>query len=86
MEGDGPILGTPKPMGLLAVGRNLPALDATLARIAGFEPAKVPYLSLAAGRLGPIADDRITQRGERWQDLASPFAFVDVPHLRAMRG
>ena len=85
MEGDGPILGTPKPMGLLAVGLNLTALDATLARITGFDPYKVPYLALAEDRLGPICQRAIVQRGERWQDLASPFAFVDVPHLREMR-
>lgn len=85
MEGDGPILGTPKPMGLLAVGCNLPALDATLARIAGFEPSRIPYLSLAHGRLGPIDDRSIPQRGERWQPLRSPFDSVDVPHLNEMR-
>ena len=85
MEGDGPIMGTPKPMGLLAIGLNPTAVDATLARIMGFDPCKVPYLALAEGRLGPISDRAIVQRGERWQELASPFAFVDVPHLREMR-
>ena len=85
MEGDGPILGTPKAMGLLAVGLSLTAVDATLARITGFDPGKVPYLALAAGRLGPISAGAIVDRGERWQELASPFAFVDVPHLREMR-
>ena len=85
MEGDGPILGTPKPMGLLAIGLNPTAVDATLARITGFDPYKVPYLELAEGRLGPISPRAIPQRGERWQELASPFSFVDVPHLREMR-
>jgi len=85
MEGDGPILGTPKPMGLIAVGLNLPALDATLARIAGFEPSRIPYLALAHGRLGRIDDASILQRGERWQPLRSPFDSVDVPHLNEMR-
>jgi uncharacterized protein (DUF362 family) len=85
MEGDGPILGTPKPLGLLAVAQNLTALDATLARITGFDPYKVPYLALAADRLGPISDGAIEQRGERWQDLVDPFTFVDVPFLREMR-
>lgn len=85
MEGDGPIMGTPKPMGLLAIGVNCTAVDATVARIAGLDPAKVPYLGLAAGRLGPIGEAEIVQRGERWQDLASPFKMVDAPHLREMR-
>jgi uncharacterized protein (DUF362 family) len=85
MEGDGPILGTPKPLGLLAVGLCPTAVDATLARITGFDPAKVPYLALAAGRLGPIDDRQIVQRGEPWQSLVDPFAIVEAPHLQKMR-
>ena len=85
MEGDGPIMGTPKPMGLLAVGLNPAAVDATLARITGFDPVRVPYLALAAGRLGPIADRDILQRGERWQELVDPFAIIDASHLQPMR-
>ncbi len=85
MEGDGPILGSPKPLGLLAIGLNLPAVDATLARLMGFDPRKVPYLALADGRLGPISDWSIVQRGERWQELVNPFSIIDLPHLRQMR-
>jgi uncharacterized protein (DUF362 family) len=85
MEGDGPIMGTPKPMGLLAVGLNSTAVDATLARITGFNPWRVPYLALANGRLGPIAERAIAQRGERWQELVNPLAIIDAPHLQPMR-
>jgi uncharacterized protein (DUF362 family) len=85
MEGDGPILGSLKHMGLILVGRNLPAVDATAARIMGLRPERVSYLGLAADRLGPIADSRITQRGERWQDLVNPFTILDEPHLRGLR-
>jgi uncharacterized protein (DUF362 family) len=85
MEGDGPILGSLKHMGLILVGRNLPAVDATAARIMGLRPERVSYLGLAADRLGPIADSRITQRGERWQELANPFTILDEPHLRGLR-
>jgi hypothetical protein len=51
----------------------------------GFDPYKVPYLALAQGRLGPIADRAIEQRGEPWQALASPFTVLDVPYLQEMR-
>jgi len=85
MEGDGPIMGTPKPLGLIAVGLNPTAVDATLARIIGLDPFKVPYLSLAAGRLGPIADREILQRGEPWQPLVDRFKTLDLPELKAMR-
>lgn len=82
MEGDGPIMGSRKHLGIIAVGSNLPALDATLARIMQLEPARIEYLALAAGRMGPIDDADIEQRGERWQPLATPFAMLDYPHLQ----
>ena len=85
MEGDGPILGTPKAMGLLAVGACLPALDATLARVMGLNPSRILYLHLAAGRLGPIADHLIEQRGEPWRRVADPFAILEAPHLEGLR-
>ena len=85
MEGDGPILGTAKQMGLVVAGTNLPAVDATVARIMGFNPRRIQYLRLAAPRVGPIADWRIEQRGERWQDLVDPFAILDRPHLERLR-
>jgi uncharacterized protein (DUF362 family) len=85
MEGDGPILGTKKQMGLIAVGTNPPAIDATLARIMGLAPQRITYLALAADFLGPIADRRITQRGEKWRELVDPFAVLDEPHLRILR-
>jgi uncharacterized protein (DUF362 family) len=89
MEGDGPIMGSPKPMGLVIVGTNPTAVDATIARIMGLKPELVNYLQLAGGMygqqpLGPLADQAITQRGERWQDVASPFKIIDVPHLRQL--
>jgi uncharacterized protein (DUF362 family) len=85
MQGDGPIMGTPKHMGLVVVGTNLPAVDATCARVMGLRPQRVSYLRLAADRLGPIDAQRILQRGERWQELVSPFEVLDVPHLEGLR-
>jgi uncharacterized protein (DUF362 family) len=84
MEGDGPIMGSPKPMGLVLIGPNATAVDATLTRIMDLRPENVSYLALAANRLGPISDSRIEQRGERWQDLVSPFSIIDSPHLRSL--
>ena len=85
MEGDGPILGSLKHMGLVVVGQNLPAVDATVARLMGLEPSRISYLGLAAGRLGPIDERSIEQRGEPWQPLSSPFHILDEPHLRQLR-
>lgn len=84
MEGDGPIMGSPKPMGLVVIGTSPPAVDATVARIMGLDPSRVNYMMLAADRLGPIDDRRIVQRGERWEQVASPFAVLNKPHLRSL--
>lgn len=85
MEGDGPILGSMKHMGLIAVGASLPALDATLARVMGLVPERMKYLALASRRLGPIAESRIEQRGEDWRGLADPFKVLDEPYLQKLR-
>ncbi|MEM7312789.1 MAG: DUF362 domain-containing protein [Planctomycetota bacterium] len=84
MEGDGPILGTAKQMGLILVGRNLPAVDATMARIMGLRPERVSYLQLAQQRLGPIHNEYIEQRGESWEPLVNPFKVMDRDHLRGL--
>ncbi|QDU90113.1 hypothetical protein Pla175_35130 [Pirellulimonas nuda] len=85
MEGDGPILGSLKHMGLVLVGQSLPSVDATAARIMGLEPTRIEYLHLASRRLGPLDDRRIEQRGEPWRSVADPFQVLDEPHLECLR-
>jgi uncharacterized protein (DUF362 family) len=85
MEGDGPIMGSPKEMGLVIVGMNPTAVDATVSRLMEIDPAEISYLKLS-GRLGPIDENSIEQRGEPWRPHASRFQMLDVPHLRALRG
>ena len=46
MEGDGPLFGTPVPHGLLAVGRDPLAVDATCARLMGYSLDDVDHLYL----------------------------------------
>jgi uncharacterized protein (DUF362 family) len=86
MEGDGPILGTAKQMGLVAVGADRLAVDATCARIMGFEPSRVSYLYLAhAAGMGQINNLLIKQQGERWQPLVSPFRILENEYLRSLQ-
>ena len=85
MEGDGPIMGSPKPMGLVVIGTSPTAVDATVGRIMGLDPAKVSYMMLASDRLGPVDERRIAQRGEPWQHVASPFEIIDRPFLQSLR-
>ena len=86
MEGDGPIMGTPCHAGVLVMGRNLPAVDATGARIMGIDPRKVAYLKVASNRLGPIKEKYIAQRGELINKVRKNFELrEDIPAQRGLR-
>ncbi len=85
MDGDGPIMGDPKPLGCLVMSRNLPALDATCTRLMRLNPLGAVYLPLASGFLGPILETNIEQVGEPIEALASRFEVLDYPHTRALR-
>jgi uncharacterized protein (DUF362 family) len=86
MEGDGPIMGTPRASGVLVMGTNLPAVDATCARLMDIDPWRVAYLAGASGRLGPIAEAHITQRGEAIAPLVQRYQLLNHPSLAGLRG
>ena len=77
MEGNGPIQGTPKPVGVLVFGDDPVAVDATCARVARLNPEKIEYLRNAGEFLGNHLEARIDQVGERIADVASRFAILD---------
>jgi uncharacterized protein (DUF362 family) len=83
MEGDGPIMGTARPVGVVAMGADLVAVDATCARLMGLDPGKVPYLKTAARFLGNASPDRIEHRGEPLARYATRFELA--PHTDSMR-
>src|SRR5262249_2712394 len=85
MEGDGPIMGTPRHAGVLVMGTNLPAVDATATRLMSLNPWRITYLASASGRLGPIAEGHISQRGETIDSLAQPFQLIDHPAFAQLR-
>ncbi len=76
MEGDGPIMGRPRQLGLVAMGNDPVAVDATCARIIGLAPEKLSYLEMAGQFLGTIDDSRIEHRGERIGRYATKFDVV----------
>lgn len=84
MEGDGPIMGKPKQAGVIVMGRNLVAVDATCARIMGINPQKVAYLAAAAGKLGPIKASNVFQRGETIESVRTNFELLQ--NIEAHRG
>ncbi|HXT72018.1 MAG TPA: DUF362 domain-containing protein [Vicinamibacterales bacterium] len=83
MEGDGPIMGKPRPLGFIAMGADPVAVDATCARIIGLDPAKIGYLHTADGLLGNANNARIDHRGEAISRYATQFDLI--PEMRFMR-
>jgi uncharacterized protein (DUF362 family) len=77
MEGNGPIQGTPKNCGVLVMGGDLPAVDATCCRIMGIDPARVEYLAMASDNLGITEEARIEQRGEPVHSVRTNFHLIE---------
>jgi uncharacterized protein (DUF362 family) len=73
MEGNGPIQGEAKHCGMLLLGDDLVAVDATAARLMRIEPTQVSYLTKAGQFLGNVAIEKIEQIGERLESLQQDF-------------
>jgi uncharacterized protein (DUF362 family) len=83
MEGNGPISGTAKPFGAVIFGIDVVAVDATCARLMGFDPAKIPYLAAAGKFIGRSQLQQIEQRAEPVLAVAKPFQVL--PQFEYMR-
>jgi uncharacterized protein (DUF362 family) len=84
MEGNGPIQGTPRPVGVLVAGRDPVAVDATCCRIMRIEPTRIRYLQLATvNSVSAILEENIVQRGETIQSVSTPFELI--PEFQKLR-
>jgi uncharacterized protein (DUF362 family) len=84
MEGNGPIQGLAKPCGVLVLGDDPVAVDATCARIMGLLPEEINYIARAGSLLGHIRADRIHQIGESISSTRTPFEVLDAfRHLKS---
>jgi uncharacterized protein (DUF362 family) len=84
MEGNGPIQGEPKHAGVLILGEDLVAVDATAARLMAIDPGRIDYLAQADAFLGNLREEHIVQIGERPEGFQSDFRLVDsLRHLKA---
>ncbi len=64
LQGDGPLFGTPVASGALIGGTDFLAVDATCARLMGFDPASMGYLDFMAwAGLGQLDANKIELRG-----------------------
>lgn len=78
MEGNGPIQGTPKGSGVLILGSDPVAVDATCCRVMGLMPERVKYLARAGTLLGHVNTHKIQQLGEDVASVRTPFAVLEA--------
>jgi uncharacterized protein (DUF362 family) len=83
MEGNGPIQGVPKQMGVLVAGADPVAVDATCCRLMRLDPLRMDYMRLSAGDPARLAEANIRQAGESIATLAQPFALL--PQFNGLR-
>lgn len=76
MEGNGPIQGNPKPVGVVVAGMDMTAVDATCCRIMRINPSMIRYLRLAAGP-SRLAEEDIRQIGEPIKNVQTPFDLIE---------
>lgn len=84
MEGDGPLNGSPRPVGALVMGNDLVAVDATGCRLMGLPAEQICHVALGAhkrlGRMSgfellgePVADlAQSFERPPRWEKIILP--------------
>ena len=67
-------------LGVLVMGSDLPAVDATCCRIMGIDPSKIEYLQMASDKLGVTDESRIEQRGEPIASVRTDFQLIKEFH------
>jgi uncharacterized protein (DUF362 family) len=73
MEGDGPINGTPRHMGLIIIGTDPAAVDATTARIMDYDIEELDYIEIAGQVIGNVKQEEIEIIGCPIKDVAVRF-------------
>jgi uncharacterized protein (DUF362 family) len=76
MEGNGPLNGTPRPLGRIVLADDPVAADATCTRLMGFEPGRIAHIREGARFLGNTDPGHIDQVGETVMPPATPFRVV----------
>ena len=83
MEGNGPLNGTPRPVGKIVLADDPVAADATCARLMGFEPLRIVHLHEGSQFLGNLSPALLDQVGETVDAPAAPFEVV--PEFQNLR-
>ncbi len=86
MEGNGPLNGTPRPLGTIVLADDPVAADATCARLMGFEPSRIVHIREGSRFHGNASPGQVDQAGEILTAPTSPFQVVpEFQHLHAFR-
>jgi uncharacterized protein (DUF362 family) len=80
MEGNGPLNGTPRPLGKIVLADDPVAADATCARLMGFAPERIVHIREGSRFLGNAAPMHIEQIGDTVRPPTT--AFRVVPEFR----
>jgi uncharacterized protein (DUF362 family) len=73
MDGNGPLHGDTRELGVLVIGDDPVATDATIVRLMGLSPERIRHLHRAGQFLGNLEDGDIVHLGERPTRPAAPF-------------
>jgi len=85
MEGNGPLNGTPRPLGRIVLADDPVAADATCSRLMGFVSDRIIHIRESSRFLGNASPALIDQVGETVDSPATPFAVVpEFRHLCAL--
>ena len=85
MEGNGPLNGTPRPLGKIVLADDPVAADATCARLMGFHPDRIVHIREGSRFLGNASPALIDQVGEIVNPPTKPFQVVpEFRHLYAL--
>jgi len=76
MQGDGPLYGETVHAGVIVMGDNLTAVDATAARIMGIYPEHIPHLLMMQRHGGTVHASRISQIGEPVSAVQQDFSVL----------
>jgi uncharacterized protein (DUF362 family) len=76
MEGNGPLNGSPKPLGCIVLSDDPVAADATCTRLMGLASDRVPHIHEAAKFIGNSSRNLVDQIGEVLRQPDVPFTVV----------
>ncbi len=74
MEGNGPLIGTPRELGVVVAGENPVSVDAVCAQMMGFDTSEIEYLVRSSEMgLGEMDLDALEVVGADWTGLVQEF-------------